>query len=213
MSILFFKRNTDKRGEGRELYFTQISDIEKIIKSLLVYKPELKNKLWIDPCAADGRWQKVANNFNINCESYDIVPLNNSVKQLNFFDSNFDNNCFIIGNPPFSMAKKFIEKALSMTNMCYFLGGSGLLTGKLSNKVELLHRFEGYEGNQKDLRSKLFFIDTLGKQMGTFTAGALFSNNNNFSNFNRVPTKIQNSFCVGMKSFCIEDKRVFVIKK
>ena len=51
----FSNRNTDKRGNGRELYFTPINTIEKIINSLIINKPELKNKLWIDPCAGDGR--------------------------------------------------------------------------------------------------------------------------------------------------------------
>lgn len=208
----FSNRNTDKRGNGRELYFTPINTIEKIINSLIINKPELKNKLWIDPCAGDGRWGKVVNNFGIICESYDIHPLSSNVKELDFFNSNFNKDCFILGNPPFSQARNFIKKALSMVDVCYFLGGSGLLTGKISNKVELLHRFEGYEGNQKDLRSKLFFIDTLGKEMGTWTAGALLTNKN-FNNFNRVTTKIDKSFCVGMKTFCIEDERVIVIKK
>lgn len=212
MSIQFFKRNTSKRGDGRELYYTPIQTIEKIIYNLVTNKPKLKNKLWIDPCAGDGRWGKVASNFGVVCESYDINPLSPNVKKLDFFKSNFDKDCFILGNPPFSQVKEFINKALSMVDTCYFLGGSGRLTGQLSEHIELLHRFEGYEGNQKDLRSKSIFIDTLGEEVLVWTVGGLFTHNI-FNKFTKVKEKINGSFAVGIWSYCISDERVKIINK
>lgn len=54
-SLTFFNhRNTDKRGEGREWYKTDEKDIHLIVESILKHCPDLKYKLWIDPCAGDG---------------------------------------------------------------------------------------------------------------------------------------------------------------
>ena len=56
-ALSFFRtRKTKERGLGRELYITRHSDIEKIIRSLLKERPHLKERIWVDPCAGDGRW-------------------------------------------------------------------------------------------------------------------------------------------------------------
>ena len=80
----FFKRQTHNRGYGRELYFTPKPTIEKIVNDLLEYDNTLAQRIWLDVCAADGRWQDVINSKGIKCISYDISPLNEKVKQQDF---------------------------------------------------------------------------------------------------------------------------------
>lgn len=175
-SLTFYKHNTKNRGFGRELYSTPKCLIYAIVSDLLKVHPYLKTYSWIDPCSGDGRWADVIKEFGIYCDSYDIFPLSNTVKQKNFLDS-YEQNKFYIGNPPFSSVKKFVNHALSNNNICYFLGGSQLITGSLSTKAKLIHRFEGFEGNQRDKRSKVSFIDTLGNEVLVWCCGGLFDNN------------------------------------
>lgn len=214
MSRQFFKRYTVYRGDGRELYFTPINTIEKIVKSLITLKPELKEKTWVDPCAGDGRWEQVINGFGIKCYSFDIKPLTSFVTKRDFLEDNFNEfkKIFFIGNPPFSLLTDFIGKALYLTDSCYFLGGSQIITNFLSSKVSLLHRFEGYDGNQKDLRSKLVFNDTLNKQLEIWCCGAIF-NKRFHKNFKMEKEKSSNNFRVSIQNFCVEDERVKVIYK
>ena len=82
----FFKRETQNRGNGRELYFTPKEVIEKIVNDLVEYDNTLLNRTWIDVCAADGRWEEVISNKGIKCISYDIEPLNDKVKQQDFLN-------------------------------------------------------------------------------------------------------------------------------
>lgn len=208
-SKTFFQiRHTDKRGCDRELYKTPYYMIEQIVDSIIQHRPELTNILWIDPCAADGRWEEVIKSRGIRCKSYDLVPLNDNVEKMNFYEMEKPNEeIFIIGNPPFSELKKFVEKALSISNECYFLGGSQIITGKLANKVSLLHRFEGHEGNQKDRRSKITFIDSNDKNVAVWCCGAIFDNKENKS-FIRGEFPKENTFRTSVKCFCEEDERV-----
>lgn len=210
----FFKRFTKNRGEGRELYQTPYEMIDAIVSNLLVEKPFLKNMIWVDPCAGDGRWAEVIKNYGIDCISFDIKPLNDKVFQGDFFTTPYRQNekYFFIGNPPFSMVKQFVNKALSITNYCYFLGGSQLLTGTLSSKVCLLHRFEGYEGNQKDKRSKAIYTDTNGKNILIWSCGALFTNNDLLVKMEQSDTFTDNSFRVSIKNYCKADGRVQIIR-
>lgn len=204
----FFQRNTDNRGFGRELYQTPFPIIEKIVSSIIEQRPSLKNKKWVDPCAGDGRWQEIAEKYGIDCESYDLEPLSNNVKQQNFLTSQFnENNLFFIGNPPFSLLKQFINKSLEIADSCYFLGGSQIITGTLSNRVDLLHRFEGCEGNQKDKRSKIGFTDTFGNDVYVWCCGAIFDKNEH-PYFIRNDAYIETWFRTSIKSFCKEDERV-----
>jgi hypothetical protein len=211
-SLTFFKRETNSRGFGRELYKTPLDTIHKIVSSLLQYKPELKNKLWIDPCAGDGRWEQVIKQYGIDCKSFDIEPLNDTVLKQDFYDYNTLEDVFIIGNPPFSELTKFVEKSLSIADTCYFLGGSQIITGKLSCKTELIHRFEGYEGNQKDKRSKLIFEDTNNKDVIIWCCGALFNNDNHPSCI-RYDSFKDNCFRTSVKCYCEIDKRIYNIFK
>lgn len=207
-SLTFFnKRNTDKRGEGREWYKTDEKDIHLIIESILKHCPDLKYKLWIDPCAGDGIWEKVIKGFGLECESFDIEPKADFVHRADFFSTaSYLEDVFILGNPPFSLVSKFVDKALTLASECYFLGGSQLLTGKLSTKVSLLHRFEGREGNQKDKRSKLLFEDTLGKKVPVWCCGALFDRNEH-KKFSREGQ----GFATSVKCICVEDERVVAL--
>jgi len=97
------------RGKNKELYFTKIDDIRLCIKLLLEKEPDLKNLKWHDPFAGDGRWSDVAKEFGIACFSSDIEPLNNDVHRLNAFDIAPQADTLYIGNPPFSLAKKFVK--------------------------------------------------------------------------------------------------------
>ena len=79
-SLSFFQiRNTDNRGHNRELYKTPVHVIEKIVDDIIERRPDIKTKLWTDPCAADGRWEEVIKSRGIRCKSFDIEPLNESV--------------------------------------------------------------------------------------------------------------------------------------
>lgn len=211
----FFRiRNTESRGEGRELYKTPEELIERIVDSLLEHCPELRDRIWIDPCAGDGRWGKVARDRGICCFDYDLHPLNGSVVEQDFLTSDFsgEENLFFIGNPPFTLVRQFVEKSLEFAESCYFLGGSRIITGSLSEKVALLHRFEGYEGNQKDRRSKAWFHDTNGKNVIIWTCGAIFDRNTHKS-FHINKEMNDYSFSTGVHCFCEEDDRVVAITK
>ncbi len=213
-SLSFFQtRNTKDRGEERELYKTPIHLIDRIIDSLLKNFPELKEKVWIDPCAADGIWLERAKLKGIKtCLNYDLKPIKKGVKKQDFLKlKSVPENSFIVGNPPYSLVKEFIEKALELTDICYFLGGSMKLTGALSSKCKLLHRFEGAEGNQVDLRSKGTFVDTNGKKVIVWTCGALCDNKNH-PLFVRHKEIVENSFRVGIYNYCSFDKRIHIIK-
>lgn len=163
---------------------TPYSVIEKIVADLIEYKPCLKCMKWVDPCAGDGRWEEVIKSYDIAVESYDLKPLKPEIRQNDFLDNkaNLD-YCFIIGNPPYSKINQFVKESFKHTNLCYFLGGSARLSGVISSKVEMLNVFLGYEGKQKDRRSKIKFDDTLGEEVLVWSCGALFSKDEEFSKF------------------------------
>lgn len=214
MTNKFFKRNTKYRGDDRELYFTPINVVEKIVESLLEHRPYLKNKIWVDPCAGDGRWQNVIEKYKIKCYSFDICPLSSGVGLSDFLKDTrwVQDNLFFIGNPPFSLLEKFVAKALHLTEECYFLGGSQAIANSLAGKVSLLHRFEGFEGNQKDLRSKILFNDTFNEDVFVWCCGALF-NRKFHNNFKIITEKDETNFRISIQNYCIPDDRVVVINK
>ncbi len=213
-SISFFNtRNTENRGHHRELYKTPYYIIEQIVDNLIDKVPTLKDMIWVDPCAADGRWEQIITLRGIKCLSYDIEPLARHVKQQDFLQvpsTKYDKNKFYIGNPPFSLLKQFINKSLELADVCYYLGGSAIITGTLSDKVELLHRFSGAEGNQKDNRSKILFEDTLGSMLPVWCCGALFTKEEHVK-FNRVDHTQEGTFAVSPKTHTLIDDRVFTL--
>ena len=208
-SLSFFTtRQTKGRGFERELYVTPYNVIEEIVDDIITNRPDLKEILWVDPCAGDGRWEKVIQSRGIRCKSFDLTPMSDFVEECNFYDmKKIDEKIFIVGNPPFSELKKFVEKALTLTDECYFLGGSQLITGGLSDKVSLLHRFEGAEGNQKDFRSKIAFIDTNDKKVNVWCCGAIFDKNKH-EKFIRGKELKDGYFRTSVQCFCKEDDRV-----
>lgn len=210
-SRTFFKRDTANRGFGRELYKTPKEIIFLIIRDLLNRCPWLRDYTFIDPCAGDGRWQEVAERFGLRCRSYDIEPLSPFVAKQDFYTLTLpEGRYFICGNPPFSELQKFVDKALSLCPSCYFLGGSQIITGKLSPDVRWLHRFEGWEGNQKDKRSKIKFIDTNGKEVLVWCCGALFSRMG-LKPFERSDIMKEGYFRTSVKSYTKETDRVVPI--
>lgn len=205
----FLTHKTELRGEGRELYKTPPETIIKIVKDILLYDPSLKNKLWIDPCAADGIWEKSTKDLGIKWKSYDICPLDNIVIQQDFYEMQPQENIFIIGNPPFKQLKKFIKKSFELTDKCYFLGGSAGITGSLAPKVEMLHRFENYDGKQKDKRSKLCFTTTNDEYFPIWCCGAIFNKNLENPKF-----EDGEGFAVSiLHKKSLDDKRIRVIYK
>lgn len=216
----YFNHQTLNRS-SREYYITDKKDIRKIIFWLLKKIPALCDYIWIDPCAGDGRWEEVAQEFGIKVYSYDIEPQSDFVEKADFFSKNWQeveyNNVkplFFIGNPPFSKVKKFVEHALKYADFCYFLGGPLLITNTLGNKVLILHRFEGYEGNQKDRRTKLRFIDSNGEEIKVWTVGALFGKSSgSLEKFHNIPQSTIFTFKIYPHKNVIEDYRVRVIKR
>lgn len=217
----YFNHKTSTRGENRELYYTKHEDIRKIIQYLVEKIPALLDYEWVDPCAGDGRWTEVAAEFGIKVSSFDIEPEADFVEKADFFEKDweeFEANCikpiFFIGNPPFSKVKKFVEHALKKADFCYFLGGPQVITNTLGDKVLILHRFEGYEGNQKDRRSKLRFIDSNGQEVKVWTVGALFGKApTHLDKFMCIPQSTEFTFKISPHKNIIEDYRVITIKK
>ena len=206
----FLKHKTETRGEGRELYKTPQETIIKIIEDLLVYDPSLKERLWIDPCAGDGIWEKTTKHLEIKWKSFDIHPLDkDTVEQKDFYAMEpFKEKIFIIGNPPFKQLKKFIKKSFELTDKCYFLGGSAGITGSLAPKVEMLHRFQDYDGKQKDKRSKLCFTTTNDEFFPIWCCGAIFNKELNNPKFEDD----ENGFAVSIfHKKSLNDKRMRVI--
>ena len=206
----FFRiRHTGSRGDGRELYKTPEWLVEGIVDSLIERRPDLKGMTWIDPCAGDGRWGKVISERGIKCLSYDLHPLEDWIEERDFLASDFSgvSNPFFIGNPPFSLLRQFVEKSLEFADCCYFLGGGRIITGTLGERVSLLHRFEGAEGNQKDRRSKAWFMDTNGNEVVVWCCGALFDSKTH-KPFHIYAEMKNDSFSTGVHCFCEEDERV-----
>lgn len=216
----YFNHQTLNRS-SREYYITHKEDIRKIISWLLEKIPRLRDYEWIDPCAGDGRWAEVAKEFGVNVSSYDIEPQSDFVIQKDFLQTDWSEverdlakPIFFIGNPPFSKVKKFVEHALKYVDFCYFLGGPLLITNTLGNKVLILHRFEGYEGNQKDRRTKLRFIDSNGEEVKVWTVGALFGKSSgSLEKFHIIPQSTIFTFKIYPHKNVIEDYRVQVIKR
>ena len=209
MAHKFLTHKTETRGEGRELYKTPPETIRKIVLDILEYDPSLKNKLWIDPCAADGIWEKSTKDLGIKWKSFDICPLDDIVIKQDFYEMLPQENIFIIGNPPFKQLKKFIKKSFELTDKCYFLGGSAGITGSLAPKVEILHRFENYDGKQKDKRSKLCFTTTNDEYFPIWCCGAIFNKNLENPKF-----EDGDGFAVSiLHKKSLDDKRIRVIYK
>lgn len=189
--------------------------IVDIIKDLIEFKPELKQRLWIDPCAANGNWERAIRTFGIDCVSFDLEPLNESVIKRNFLtdENELLKDAFIIGNPPYSLVSEFINRSFEFSDCCYFLGGSSRLTGKISDRISLLHMFNNFEGNQKDRRSKIAFDDTLGKKVCVWTCGALIEKEGKFNRFESFLTRTNNSFRVGVQKYIKENDRIKVIER
>lgn len=211
----FSTRYTAERGENRELYFTPKPIIKAVVSNLLFDHPELYDKVWIDPCAGDNRWVEEISKHGIKAYGYDIVPLDPYVAKQDFFEFTTplrSDEVFFIGNPPFTLVKEFVWKALHLAQQSYFLGGSAVVCGTLSTRVATLHRFVGEEGNQKDKRSKIKFEDSNGNDVCVWCCGGLFEYPSH-KNFELIDTLTDNSFAISAKKYCVADNRVVAIKR
>lgn len=79
-------------------------------------------------------------------------------------------------------------------------------------EVVLFHRFEGYEENQKDMRSKALFLDTNDENVIIWCAGALFDRNLH-KPFHISSEMTENSFAIGVHCFCEEDERIVALRR
>lgn len=78
--------------------------------------------------------------------------------------------------------------------------------------IRLLHRFEGYEGNQRDLRSKVPFITTNDELILVWTVGALYDVNFNLNKFS-FTDRSSDTFSCGVHKYVKIDNRVSIIKE
>ena len=118
--------------ENRELVFTTPETIRTLLNALLDDFPYLRDMQWHDIVAADGRWEKILREeYSImKVRSSDIVPLNDTVEELDLFNISPNPDIFYFGNLPFTKAKKIYSKF----NNChrFFLGGAWM--NKLGGK-------------------------------------------------------------------------------
>lgn len=109
-----------------------------------------------DPCAFDGRW--------LNGEGYssDILPMDRSVEQKDFFDFQQmpEEAEHIIGNIPFSLTDEFVEKSFDLNGEAYFLVNGDTIMNHYNGHIEKVWIINGIEGNQRDFRSRCEF-DTI----------------------------------------------------
>lgn len=109
----------------------------------------------LDPCASDGRWLKGEG------YSYDILPMAKHVIKKDFLtfekDELPEGVKTIVGNLPFSLLDDFVNKALELTEDCYFLVNGDTIFKHFPKNIEHIYIFSGLEGNQKDNRSRCEF--------------------------------------------------------
>lgn len=114
-----------------------------------------RNQCW-DPCASDGRWLKQQG------WSTDVLPMSAEVEQQDFLTTTkaqFQARGLkhIVGNPPFSLLKAFVNHALDLAGECYFLVNGDTIFKHFPNQIKTIYIFNGLEGNQKDYRSRCEF--------------------------------------------------------
>lgn len=173
-SIINAGKFKNRRDTSTELYKTEVSVINDIVKNILFLYPKLKDKIWVDPFADVGQWGSVFSLYDIKHFSYDIRKTENAnVVQKDFFELELNENMFVIGNPPFKLTKKIADKLIKNKSDFFLLGGSSIWTNTLSKHVNKLFVFEGFEGNQKDKRTKLKFLDSNNNKVMIWCVGAL----------------------------------------
>lgn len=117
---------------------------------------QLDLNLCLDPCASDGRWLKTQG------WSIDVLPMTKFVDQRDFLTltkSEFQAKGLkhIVGNPPFSLLKQFVNHALDLAGECYFLVNGDTIFKHFPHQIKTIYIFNGLEGNQKDYRSRCEF--------------------------------------------------------
>lgn len=109
----------------------------------------------LDPCASDGRW------LDGKGYSIDILPMRKNVVKKDFLTMKKEDMPqgikTIVGNIPFSLLDDFVEKALELTDDCWFLVNGDTIFKHFPDNIEHIYIFSGLEGNQKDNRSRCEF--------------------------------------------------------
>ena len=109
----------------------------------------------LDPCASDGRW------LNGKGYSIDILPMKKGVQKKDFLTMKKsdlpDGIKTTVGNIPFCLLDDFVNKALDLTEDCYFLVSGDTILKHFPDNIEHIWIFSGLEGNQRDNRSRCEF--------------------------------------------------------
>lgn len=139
-----------KKYEFKDLWLTPQSVIDDFFELT-----KLDKNTCLDPCAADGRW------LGDKGYSIDILPMSKDVHKQDFLTLTKEdipsNIKTIVGNLPFSLLDKFVNKAFELYDDCYFLVNGDTIFKHFPKNIEHLYIFSGLEGNQKDNRSRCEF--------------------------------------------------------
>lgn len=104
-------------------FYTNPIIAEKLVKKIFTLFPSAKTKNFIEPSAGTGNFVKALKDCKIiNIKSYDIDPKDESIIKKDYLKLKirFNENNFIIGNPPFGykakLAVEFVNKGLNESN-------------------------------------------------------------------------------------------------
>ena len=152
---------------SRELYNTPEHLIESIVCEILKMYPDLKEKVWVDPFADKGQWGRIFDRYGLSYKSYDILPSNGLVEKMDFFDLELNKKYVYYWKLTIFNVEKDCKKASGCRG--FLLGIYGY-----SKYITKLFVFNGFEGNQRDGRSKAVFKDSLGNNVAVWCVGSLY---------------------------------------
>ena len=139
-----------KKIEFTDLWLTPQNVIKQFFELSGLNKEEC-----LDPCASDARW------LGSKGMSIDILPMKKNVIKKDFLKLKKEEISskikYIVGNLPFSLMDKFINKSLDLVDNCYFLVNGDTIFKHFPNNIKDIYIFSGLEGNQKDNRSRCEF--------------------------------------------------------
>jgi hypothetical protein len=112
---------TNKNTLSLDKFYTNPDIVKICYDAIKKYLDIDKNDLIIEPSAGNGSFINIIKKLSKNYRFYDIKPENKEIINKNFLDllpEDSNNNCHIIGNPPFgnksSMAIAFIKHATNI---------------------------------------------------------------------------------------------------
>ena len=172
--MLFRSGNPKNNRVDNDFYATDPIAVQKLLTKYAINGNEI-----LEPCVGNGNIANAINNFytnKVNITGIDIVDRgypNTIVHDYLTWETDRKFDC-IITNPPYSLAKEFIEKSMSLLNDGY--GEDGLPNGQLI----MLLKIQFLEGIK---RKKLFekyppkYIYVFRSRMATWNNGQPFDSN------------------------------------